>query len=67
MSIFVFIGITVLIGILQTLPALSSVDNSLPVEKAFNIIEWIAAVIFTVEYIMRFIGSPADPAMRGKT
>lgn len=50
--IYFFIIVTVAVGVWQT------VDGQ---ENAFHEIEWIAIVVFTVEYIIRFIGAGADP------
>jgi hypothetical protein len=51
-SIYVLIGATVLIGVIQTIDGYSN---------AFSPVELIAVIVFTVEYIIRFIGAGADP------
>ena len=52
LSIYCLIGATVTIGILQTVPGLEHVGEG---------IEWLAVIIFTVEYVIRFIGAGVDP------
>lgn len=51
-GIFFLIGLTVTLGVIQTVPEWKDVGSTF---------EWVAVIIFTVEYIMRFIGSVADP------
>jgi hypothetical protein len=56
--IYVLIMLTVSVGIWQT------VEGQ---ESAFGFIEWTAAVVFTVEYLIRLVGAPAaDPLLDGK-
>jgi hypothetical protein len=50
--IYSFIILTVIIGIIQTLP-----DRT----NSFHQVEWIAMVLFTFEYLIRFVGAGADP------
>lgn len=50
--IYSLILLTVAIGVLQTVHGL---------ENALHVFEWIAVLTFTVEYILRFYGAPADP------
>jgi hypothetical protein len=51
-GIFVLIGLTVTLGVIQTVPDWKDVGSSF---------EFLAIAIFTVEYIMRLIGAVADP------
>jgi hypothetical protein len=51
-SIYIFIFLAVAVGIWQTLP-----DQ----EDTFSEIEFIAVLVFTFEYVMRFVGVGADP------
>ena len=50
--IFTLIFSNVTVGILQTIPG-----N----ENLFQAVEWIAAVVFTAEYILRLIAAVSDP------
>jgi len=52
LSIYFLIAATVTIGVVQT------VDGY---EDWLGGVEWVAVLIFTVEYIIRFIGAGADP------
>ncbi len=52
MLIYFLICITVAIGIIQTVPGH---------EDTFSWVEWIAVVVFTIEYIIRFVGAGVDP------
>eukprot|EP00978_Attheya_sp_CCMP212_P005123 scaffold11316_cov60-Attheya_sp.AAC.6 len=54
-SIYVLILITVTVGIFQT------VEGH---ENSFHQLEWIAVTVFTIEYLLRTIGAPADPEFR---
>lgn len=58
MTIYGLIATTVIIGIIQTIEGM---------ENAWSSIELLAVVIFTIEYIMRFIGAGADPEFAGST
>ncbi|KAL3803353.1 hypothetical protein HJC23_009317 [Cyclotella cryptica] len=51
-SIYVLIGATVTIGVIQTIDGYGD---------AFSPVELIAVIVFTVEYVMRFVGVGADP------
>ena len=55
--IYVLIMLTVSVGIWQT------VEGQ---ESAFSFIEWTAVIVFTVEYLIRLVGVPADPLFDGK-
>ena len=50
--IYALIALTVTVGIIQTVPGY---------EDSFHQLEWVAVVIFTVEYLLRFIGVGVDP------
>lgn len=50
--VYAFILVSVAIGAWQT------VEGQ---EEAFSVVEWIAVLVFTFEYIVRFIGAGADP------
>jgi hypothetical protein len=50
--IYVFIFLAVAVGVWQT------VEGQ---EDAFHEVEWVAVLVFTVEYLLRFIGAGADP------
>lgn len=52
MSIYALIFLAVAVGVWQT------VEGQ---ENAFHQVEWIAIIVFTIEYIMRLIGAGADP------
>jgi hypothetical protein len=52
--IYSLILLTVGIGVLQTVHGF---------ENALHAFEWIAVITFTVEYILRFYGAPADPTI----
>lgn len=54
--IYLLIMITVFIGIIQTIEGQ---------ENFLNTVEFVAVLIFTVEYILRFIGASADPYFAG--
>ena len=54
--IYLLICLTVFIGIIQTIKGQ---------EDTLSGIEFLAVLIFTVEYILRFIGSAADPEFTG--
>jgi hypothetical protein len=56
-SIYVLIMVTVSIGIWQTVPG---------EEDAFGAVEWFAVIVFTVEYLIRLVGVPADPLFDDK-
>ena len=56
LSIYALIVATVMIGIVQTV---QGHDNFL------SWLEWVAVGVFTVEYVLRFIGSGADPEYSG--
>jgi hypothetical protein len=51
-SIYIFIFLAVAVGVWQTLEGQ---------EDAFHEIEFIAVLVFTLEYMMRFVGVGADP------
>ena len=53
---YILIAATVMIGIIQT------VDGY---EDTFSSIELLAVIVFTVEYIIRFLGVGADPEFAG--
>jgi hypothetical protein len=53
--IYLLILITVFIGIIQTVHAH---------EETLHFVETVAVAIFSVEYLMRFYGAPADPQWR---
>ena len=55
-SIYVLIAATVVIGIIQTVPGYGDF---------FAWLECFAVLVFTIEYILRFIGSGADPEYTG--
>lgn len=52
LSIYVLIGVSVALGVMQTVPGYENFGHQ---------IEWLAVMIFTVEYILRLIGAVADP------
>ncbi len=52
MSIYALILLTVGVGIWQT------VEGH---ENDLHIVEWFAAIVFTIEYLIRLYGTPADP------
>ena len=52
LSIYVLIGVTVALGVVQTVPGYENFGHQ---------VEWMAVMIFTVEYILRLIGAVADP------
>ena len=52
LSIYFLIGATVTIGVVQTVPGY---------EDWLSGVETLAVIIFTVEYVIRFIGAGADP------
>lgn len=52
MAIYLLIALTVTIGIIQTVDGYAG---------AFSSIELLAVAVFTIEYIIRFIGVGADP------
>lgn len=52
LSIYLLIGVTVSLGIVQTVPGYENFGHQ---------VEWCAVVIFTLEYILRLIGAVADP------
>lgn len=52
LSIYFLIGITVTIGVVQTVHGYENVGSG---------VEWLAVIIFTIEYILRLIGAGADP------
>lgn len=54
--IYLLICLTVFIGIIQTIKGQ---------EDTLGGIEFLAVLIFTVEYVLRFIGSTADPEFAG--
>ena len=51
LSIYFLIGLTVTIGVVQTVPGYENVGSG---------VEWLAVIIFTIEYILRLIGAGAD-------
>jgi len=51
-GIYVLIMVSVAVGIWQT------VEGQ---EGTFVLVEWFAVIVFTVEYLVRFVGVPADP------
>jgi hypothetical protein len=51
-TIYIFIFLAVAVGVWQTMEGQ---------EHAFREIEGIAVLVFTVEYVMRFVGAGADP------
>ncbi len=53
MSIYFLIAASVTVGIIQTVDGYGN---------AFSLLEVFAVLVFTVEYIMRFIGAAVDPA-----
>jgi hypothetical protein len=53
-GIYVLIMVTVSVGIWQTVPG---------EEDSFGRVEWFAVIVFTVEYLIRFVGVPADPLL----
>ncbi len=52
LSIYFLIALTVTIGVVQTVPGYENVGSG---------IEWLAVIVFTIEYILRLIGAGADP------
>ena len=56
-AIYILIIISVAVGILQT------VEGQ---EDTFSWIEWVAVIVFSVEYLIRFVGVPADPLFDNK-
>ena len=54
--IFTLIFSTVIVGIIQTIPCK---------ESSFQAVEWIAAIVFTAEYILRLIAAGSDPNFQG--
>ena len=50
--IYALIALTVSVGIIQTVPGY---------QDYLHQVEWVAVIIFTLEYTIRFIGSVADP------
>jgi len=50
---YIFIMISVILGIVQTV---NGYENFM--EKA----DWFIVIFFTIEYIIRFVGAPADPS-----
>ena len=56
LSIYTLIVATVIVGIVQTIPGR---------ENFFSWLEWVAVGVFTVEYVLRFIGCGADPEFSG--
>lgn len=56
-SIYVLILVSVAVGIWQTVPGQ---------EDTFGALEWFAVIVFTVEYLIRLVGVPADPQFDDK-
>ena len=54
--IYGLILLSVAVGAWQTVPGQ---------ENTFHQIEWIAVIVFTIEYLIRFVGAGADPEFRG--
>ena len=54
--IYVLIFVSIAVGVYQT------VDGH---ENDFHQVEWLSVVVFTLEYVMRFIGAAADPEFNG--
>ncbi|KAL7547165.1 hypothetical protein ACHAWF_010484 [Thalassiosira exigua] len=52
LSIYALIAATVTVGIIQTVPGY---------EDAFSKVELVAVLVFTFEYLIRFVGAGADP------
>jgi voltage-gated potassium channel len=52
LSIYFLIAASVTVGIIQTVEGY---------ENSFHQVEWISVILFTFEYIVRFIGVGADP------
>jgi hypothetical protein len=69
MLIFVLIFLTVGVGILETVDSLNCDDarTATAMCRAFQAIEWVAVIIFTVEYALRFMAAPqVENLERGK-
>ena len=60
--IFFLIFLTILLSILETVESITA-DRS--VERFFKVVEGIAVVLFTVEYLMRLAASPSLPGYHG--
>jgi Ion transport protein len=56
LMIYGLILLSVAVGAWQTVPGQ---------ENAFHEIEWIAVIVFTIEYVIRLVGTGADPEFRG--
>jgi len=56
LSIYALIVATGIIGVVQTVPGY---------ESFFSWLEWVAVGVFTIEYVLRFIGCGADPEFSG--
>lgn len=56
-TIYVLILVTVAVGVWQT------VEGQ---EDAFHQVEWVAVIVFTLEYLIRFVGVGADPEFATK-
>ncbi len=62
MVIFFLIFLTVTLGILETVDSLNCdgpVTQSTTVCDWFTTLEWIAVIVFSVEYLLRFVSAPA--------
>jgi hypothetical protein len=51
-SIYFLIGATVTIGVVQTVPGYENYGGR---------IEWLAVIVFTIEYMLRLVGAAVDP------
>lgn len=51
-SIYFLIAATVVIGVIQTVPGYKDTMSE---------VEWLAVIVFTIEYVIRFIGAGVDP------
>jgi hypothetical protein len=56
LMIYGLILLSVAVGSWQTVPGQ---------ENAFHEVEWIAVIVFTIEYVIRLVGTGADPEFRG--
>lgn len=56
LMIYALIILSVAVGAWQTVPG---------EEGAFREVEWIAVIVFTIEYLIRLVGAGADPEFAG--
>ena len=56
LMIYALILLSVALGAWQTYPGQ---------ESAFHEVEWVTVVVFTIEYLIRFVGAGADPEFAG--